>query len=81
MPIQHPPKAVASTHREWWRPRSRVGQPIDEAPKKTKIIGIDLRCSIALTSMVATDNVQAGRCCDILAADPETYADAEAMWR
>src|SRR5712671_8217618 len=39
-----------------------LGKPIDEAAKKTKIIAIDSAVdSMALTSMVATDNVPAGR--------------------
>jgi len=57
-----------------------LGRPIDEAAKKTKIIAIDSAVdSMALTSMVATDNVQAGRvAADILAERiQKTYADAE----
>ncbi len=56
------------------------GGAIDEAAKKVKIIGIDSAADTAvLTSMVATDNVQAGRiAADILAERiQKTYADAE----
>ena len=58
----------------------RTRGPIDEAAKKVKIIGIDSAADTAvLTSMVATDNVQAGRiAADILAERiQKTYADAE----
>ena len=57
-----------------------LGRPIDEAAKKVKIIGIDSAAdSAALTSMLMTDNVQAGRiAADILAEQiQKTYADAE----
>jgi ribose transport system substrate-binding protein len=57
-----------------------LGRPIDEAAKKVKIIGIDSAAdTVALTSMLATDNVQAGRiAADILAERiQKTYADAE----
>src|ERR1700720_302540 len=57
-----------------------LGRPIDEAAKKVKIIGIDSAAdSAALTSMLMTDNVQAGRiAADILAERiQKTYADAE----
>src|SRR5438132_13225784 len=57
-----------------------LGKPIDEAAKRTKIIGIDTAAdSKALTSFLTTDNVQAGRiAADILAeAIKRTYADAE----
>jgi ribose transport system substrate-binding protein len=57
-----------------------LGRPIDEAAKKAKIIGIDSAAdTAALTSMLATDNVQAGRiAADILAERiQKTYADAE----
>ena len=57
-----------------------LGKPIDEAAKKTKIIGIDsVADSKALTSFLSTDNVQAGRiAADILAERiQKTYADAE----
>jgi ribose transport system substrate-binding protein len=55
-------------------------RPIDEAAKKVKIIGIDSDAdSAAFTSMVATDNVQAGRIAADILADriKRTYADAE----
>jgi ribose transport system substrate-binding protein len=47
-----------------------LGQPIDEAAKKVKIIGIDSAAdSKAFTSFLTTDNVQAGRvAADALAA-------------
>jgi ribose transport system substrate-binding protein len=57
-----------------------LGKPIDEAAKKVKIIGIDTAAdTAALTSMLMTDNVQAGRlAADILAERiQKTYADAE----
>jgi ribose transport system substrate-binding protein len=57
-----------------------LGRPIDEAAQKVKIIGIDSAVdSAALTSFLATDNVQAGRiAADILAERiQKTYADAE----
>jgi ribose transport system substrate-binding protein len=57
-----------------------LGRPIDEAAKKVKIIGIDSAAdTAALTSMLTTDNVQAGRiAADILAERiQKTYADAE----
>jgi ribose transport system substrate-binding protein len=57
-----------------------LGIPIDEAAGKLKVIGIDSAAdSTALTSMLATDNVQAGRiAADILAERiQKTYADAE----
>ena len=57
-----------------------LGRPIDEAARKVKIIGIDSAAdTAALTSMLATDNVQAGRiAADILAERiQKTYADAE----
>ncbi len=57
-----------------------LGKPIDEAAKKVKIIGIDTAAdTVALTSMLMTDNVQAGRIAsDILAERiQKTYADAE----
>ena len=46
-----------------------LGSPMDEAAKKVKVIGIDSAAdTVALTSMVATDNAQAGRiAADILA--------------
>ena len=57
-----------------------LGKPIDEAAKRTKIIGIDTAAdSKALTSFLTTDNVQTGRiAADILAERiQKTYADAE----
>jgi ribose transport system substrate-binding protein len=57
-----------------------LGRSIDEAAKKIKIIGVDSAAdTAALTSMLATDNVQAGRiAADILAERiQKTYADAE----
>jgi ribose transport system substrate-binding protein len=57
-----------------------LGKPIDEAAKKVKIIGIDSAADTkALTSFVATDEMQAGRiAADALAnAITETYADTE----
>jgi ribose transport system substrate-binding protein len=57
-----------------------LGRPIDEAAKKVKIIAIDSAAdTAALTSMLATDNVQTGRiAADILAERiQKTYADAE----
>jgi ribose transport system substrate-binding protein len=57
-----------------------LGRPIDDAAKKVKIIAIDSAAdSKALTSLLATDNVQAGRiAADILAERiQKTYADAE----
>ena len=57
-----------------------LGKPIDEAAKKVKIIGIDSAADTkALTSFLATDDVQAGRmAADALAnAMTRTYADTE----
>jgi ribose transport system substrate-binding protein len=57
-----------------------LAKPIDEAAKKIKIIGIDSAAdSKALTSLLTTDNEQAGRiAADILAERiQKTYADAE----
>jgi len=57
-----------------------LGKPIDDAAKKAKIIGIDSNAdSSALTSLLRTDNLQAGRlAADILAERIQrTYADAE----
>ena len=57
-----------------------LGKPIDEAAKKVKIIGIDSAADTkALTSFVATDEMQAGRiAADALAnAITKTYADTE----
>jgi ribose transport system substrate-binding protein len=57
-----------------------LGKPIDDAAKKIKIVGIDSAAdTMALTSLVATDQVQAGRiAADALAnAITKTYADTE----
>jgi ribose transport system substrate-binding protein len=57
-----------------------LAKPIDEAAKKVKIIGIDSAADTkALTSFVATDEMQAGRiAADALAnAITKTYADTE----
>jgi len=57
-----------------------LGKPIDEAAKKVKIIGIDSAADTkALTSFLATDDMQAGRlAADALAnAMTRTYADTE----
>jgi ribose transport system substrate-binding protein len=57
-----------------------LGKPIDEAAKKVKIIGIDSAADTkTLTSLVAVDEVQAGRiAADALAnAITKTYADTE----
>ena len=57
-----------------------LGKPIDNAAKKAKIIGIDSDAdSSAFTSLLKTDNVQAGRLAADILADmiKRTYADAE----
>jgi ribose transport system substrate-binding protein len=57
-----------------------LGKPIDEAAKKVKIIGIDSAADTkAMTSLLATDNVNAGRvAADALAvAITKSYADTE----
>jgi ribose transport system substrate-binding protein len=57
-----------------------LGKPIDEAAKKIRIIAIDSAAdSKALTSVLTTDNEQAGRiAADVLAqAIQRSYADAE----
>ena len=57
-----------------------LGKPIDEAAKKVKIIGIDSAVDTkALSSFLATDDLQAGRlAADALAnAMTRTYADTE----
>jgi ribose transport system substrate-binding protein len=57
-----------------------LGKPIDEAAKKTKVIGIESAADTkAMTSLLATDNVNAGRiAADALAvAITKTYADTE----
>jgi ribose transport system substrate-binding protein len=59
---------------------SALGKPIDEAAKKVKIIGIESAADTkAMTSLLATDNVNAGRvAADALAAAITTsYADTE----
>ena len=57
-----------------------LGKPIDEAAKKTKIIGIESAADTkAMTTLLATDNVKAGRlAADALAAAiTRTYGDTE----
>jgi ribose transport system substrate-binding protein len=57
-----------------------LGKPIDEAAKKVKIIGIDSAADTkAMSSLLATDNVNAGRvAADALAvAITTSYADTE----
>src|ERR1700682_3491562 len=57
-----------------------LGKPIDEAAKKVKIIGIDSAADTkAITSLLATDNLNAGRlAADALAvAITTSYADTE----
>jgi ribose transport system substrate-binding protein len=57
-----------------------LGKPIEEAAKKTKIVGIDSAADTrAMTSLLATDNVNAGRiAADGLAvAITKSYADTE----
>ena len=57
-----------------------LGKPIDEAARKVKIIGIDSAAdSKAMTAVLATDNLQAGRlAADALAqAITKTYGDTE----
>jgi ribose transport system substrate-binding protein len=57
-----------------------LGKPIDEAAKKVKIIGIESAADTkAMTSLLATDNVNAGRiAADALAlAIKQSYADTE----
>jgi ribose transport system substrate-binding protein len=57
-----------------------LGKPIDEAAKKAKIIGIDSAADTkAMTSLLATDNVNAGHiAAEALAvAITKTYADTE----
>src|ERR1700720_320820 len=59
---------------------SALGKPIDEAAKKVKIIGIESAADTkAMTSLLATDNLNAGRvAADALAvAITKTYADTE----
>jgi ribose transport system substrate-binding protein len=57
-----------------------LGRPIDEAAKKVKIIGIDSTADTkAITSLLATDNVNAGRIAGeaLAAAITKTYGDTE----
>jgi ribose transport system substrate-binding protein len=57
-----------------------LGKPIDEAAKKVKIIGIESAADTkAMTSLVATDNVKAGRAAGeaLAAAITKTYGDTE----
>jgi ribose transport system substrate-binding protein len=57
-----------------------LGKPIDEAAEKVKIIGIESAADTkAMTSLLATDNLNAGRvAADALAvAITKTYADTE----
>jgi ribose transport system substrate-binding protein len=57
-----------------------LGRPIDEAAKKVKIIGIESTADTkAMTSLIATDNVKAGRiAAEALAvAITKTYGDTE----
>src|SRR6202041_638273 len=57
-----------------------LGKPIDEAAKKVKIIGIESAADTkAMTSLLASDNLNAGRvAADALAvAITKTYADTE----
>jgi ribose transport system substrate-binding protein len=57
-----------------------LGGPIDEAAKKVKIIGIDSTADTkAMTSLIATDNVRAGRIAAeaLAAAITKTYGDTE----
>jgi ribose transport system substrate-binding protein len=57
-----------------------LGKPIDEAAKKVKIIGIESAADTkAMTSLLATDNVKAGRIAAeaLAAAITKTYGDTE----
>jgi ribose transport system substrate-binding protein len=57
-----------------------LGRPIDEAAKKVKIIGIGSAANTkAMTSLLATDNVNAGRIAAeaLAAAITKTYGDTE----
>jgi ribose transport system substrate-binding protein len=57
-----------------------LGRPIDEAAKKVKIIGIGSTADTkAITSLLATDNVNAGRIAAeaLAAAITKTYGDTE----
>jgi ribose transport system substrate-binding protein len=57
-----------------------LGKPIDEAAKKVKIIGIESAADTkAMTSLLATDNMKAGRIAAeaLAAAITKTYGDTE----
>jgi ribose transport system substrate-binding protein len=57
-----------------------LGRPIDDAAKKVKIIGIESPADTkAMTSLIATDNVKAGRIAAeaLAAAITKTYGDTE----
>jgi ribose transport system substrate-binding protein len=57
-----------------------LGRPIDEAAKKVKIIGIESAADTrAMSSLLATDNVKAGRVAAeaLAAAITKTYGDTE----
>jgi ribose transport system substrate-binding protein len=57
-----------------------LGRPVDEAAKKVKIIGIESPADTkAMTSLIATDNVKAGRIAAeaLAAAITKTYGDTE----
>jgi ribose transport system substrate-binding protein len=57
-----------------------LGKPIDEAAKKTKIIGIESTADTkAMTSLLATNNLKAGGIAadTLVSAIQKTYADAE----
>ena len=57
-----------------------LGRPIDEAAKKVKIIGIESPADTkTMTSLIATDNVKAGRIAAeaLAAAITKTYGDTE----
>jgi ribose transport system substrate-binding protein len=57
-----------------------LGKPIDDAAKKAKIIGIESAADTkAMTSLLATDNVKAGRIAAeaLAAAITKTYGDTE----
>jgi ribose transport system substrate-binding protein len=59
---------------------SALGRPIDEAARKAKIIGIESAADTkAMTSLVATDNVNVGRIAAeaLAAAITKTYGDTE----
>ena len=57
-----------------------LGKPIDEAAKKVKIIGLESAAdTTAMTSLLATDNVNAGRIAAeaLASAITKTYGDTE----